>query len=73
MNRLSEGRSADPLLDDDDEESSRGVTNSPYSAIREIQEAARRRHEMRSKSPTITTTRLVVFSAQNENLGGAGG
>jgi hypothetical protein len=58
MGHPFDGRSADPLLDD--EEDGRGRFGAPYEGPREVDEMARQRHEMRSKSPASTTTVRLV-------------
>lgn len=61
MSRPSEGRSAEPLLPGDvehDAETGRG--RSSYEGVAgetDERERARRRHEMRSRSPTSTSAR----------------
>lgn len=66
MSRPSEGRSAEPLLADDAEvEGGLGRGRSSYEGVAgeaEIRERDRRRHEMRSRSPTNTLARSGTLS-----------
>lgn len=58
--QLSGGRAADPLLPDDVQRATRG--RGSYESVGgevEQRERERRRHEMRSRSPTNISTRLV--------------
>lgn len=59
INKPSEGQSAEPLLPDDVQRAPRG--RSSYESVGGEAEREResRRHEMRSRSPTSTSTRFV--------------
>lgn len=57
-NQLPEERSAEPLLPADVQRAPRG--RSSYESVGgEVEQRERRRHEMRSRSPASTSTRLV--------------
>lgn len=51
---VSEGRSAEPLLEDSGIERGRAGTN--YEGTHEVEARARRRHEFRSRSPSAAAT-----------------
>ncbi|KAI5793159.1 hypothetical protein EDC01DRAFT_655388 [Geopyxis carbonaria] len=59
ISRPSEGRSAEPLLEDGLWEGDRGRGNTSYEGVREVEERARLRHEMRSRSPASAAAKLA--------------